>query len=69
MLETIRALLAKMEANSMAKVEIMTRIAQRNGIGKDLEAMIMLDNQIYAEIQAVKQILDVCEEASDEASP
>jgi len=58
MKEIIQSQLALIEDLALAKVDLMTAIAKRNGLGEELEMMITMDNQIYRLAGEARQVLE-----------
>ena len=54
-----------METLSAMKVETMERIVQRNGVGKDLEQLILVDTNIWDTIQMAQTIVKTLIEAEE----
>ncbi len=58
MINVAITLINRLEALSGLKVETMERIAQRDGLGEDLEKLIMIDGNIWDTIQQLKTLLE-----------
>ena len=65
MLNVLQTLLNRMETLSVMKVETMERIVQRNGVGKDLEQLILVDTNIWDTIQMAQTIIKTLIEAEE----
>jgi hypothetical protein len=57
MLNVLMTLINRLETLSAMKIEAMEGIAKRNGLGEELEKLILLDNNIYDTIQQAKTII------------
>ena len=57
MLNVLLTLLNRLDTLSAIKVGSMERMVQRNGVGKDLERLILIDTRIYDTIQLAKAIV------------
>ena len=58
MLNVLATLLNRLETLSAMKIEAMEKIAKRNGVGKDLEQLILIDTNIWDTIQLAKTIVN-----------
>jgi len=58
MMAVLQSLLNRLETLSALKIEAMERIVQRDGVGKDLEKLILIDGHIYETIQLAKTIVN-----------
>ena len=58
MLNVLATLLNRIETLSAMKIEAMEKIAKRNGVGKDLEQLILIDTNIWDTIQLAKTIVN-----------
>ena len=58
MLNVLLTLINRVETLSAMKIESMERIVQRNGVGKDIERLILIDGNIYQTIQLAKTIVN-----------
>lgn len=58
MMAVLQSLLNRLETLSAMKVEAMERIVQRDGVGRDIEQLILIDANIYDTIQLAKTIVN-----------
>jgi len=59
MLSTLITLINRLEILSALKIQAMENIVRRNGVGEELEKLIIIDINLYNTIQKAKVIANI----------